>query len=191
MEGCPSLTKWEILTISQRLATNEECSRARSILEDCASEKRAAAEGGVEAIEGHYGHQQNCGESDARIPRRTLGRQGKVQETKSEDYRSYQRQQAEADQQEHAQTIKDQPDHHGNGSRPAPREQDRRVEKDGEEKNECDRCRPLLTQQGAEKEQDKERRKRYNKRNVEAIRYMGNDGARPQKRPLWTVRHWL
>ena len=51
---------------------------ASSLLEHGPSENRSAAQGGVEAIERHRGHQQNPGQTDARIPRRPLGRQGKA-----------------------------------------------------------------------------------------------------------------
>jgi len=45
-----------------------------SLFEHGASEYRPTAEGGVEAVERHCGHQQDRGQSDARIPRRALGR---------------------------------------------------------------------------------------------------------------------
>ena len=130
-------------------------SHGSSLLEHGASENRSAPQGGVEAVERHRGHQQNPGQTDARIPRRPLGRQGKVLQELPKTTCSHQSQQAEADQQKHSQTIKDQTGHQDNGSKLAPR-----CDEDREEKNECDRCRPLLAQQGPEKEQDKQNRKR-------------------------------
>jgi hypothetical protein len=48
------------------------------LLEHRASENRPAPQGGVEAVERHRGHEQNAGQTDARIPGGRLGRQGKV-----------------------------------------------------------------------------------------------------------------
>ena len=87
----------------------------RSLLEDGTSENRSAPQGGVEAIERDHRHQQNSGQTDARIPRRPLGRQRKVLQDIVEHEISDQCQQAEVDHHKHSQTTKDQSAHPANG----------------------------------------------------------------------------
>jgi hypothetical protein len=66
------------------------------LLEHGTSENRSAAQRGVEAVERHRGHQQNSSQTDARIPCRPLGRQGKVIQERAEDECTQKPQQAEA-----------------------------------------------------------------------------------------------
>jgi hypothetical protein len=67
-------------------------------------------------------------------------------------------QQAEPDQQKNRQSPKDQRGYQDNRIKLVGR-----CEKESEQKNECDRCRPLLAQQSPEKEQNKQNRKRDEK----------------------------
>src|SRR5580700_3000634 len=52
----------------------------RSLFENCASENSSSAQGRVEAVERHRTYQENSRQTDARIPRRTLGRQWEMLE---------------------------------------------------------------------------------------------------------------
>ena len=78
--------------------------KASSLIEDGASENRPAAQGRVETVERHRGHQQNPGQTEARIPNRPLGRQGKASQEIAEEEACHHSQQTEADQQKHGQT---------------------------------------------------------------------------------------
>jgi len=61
-----------------------------SLFERAASENWSPPERGVEAKERHRGHQQNPGQTDARIPRRALRRQGKVRQEIAEEQSNHQ-----------------------------------------------------------------------------------------------------
>src|SRR5271157_4674589 len=93
--------------------------RGSSLLQRATSESRPAAQGGVESRERNRGQEENPGETDARIPRRALRRQWECLQNTPEDVMSHHSQQAEADQQKHSHTAKDQITHQDSGSKSA------------------------------------------------------------------------
>jgi hypothetical protein len=56
-----------------------------SLFESGGSEHRAFAQRSVEAVERHRGHQQNSGDTEARIPRGHLGRKRETSQYKVEE----------------------------------------------------------------------------------------------------------
>src|SRR5271157_2587071 len=155
------------------------------LLKHGASENRSAAQGGVEGIERYCGKEKNPGQTDARIPRGPLGRQRKVIQDIPEDEISHESQQAEANHEKRKQTIKDKATQQDIGSKlVASCGENRKYE------NPRDRCRPLLAQQGPEKDEEKQSRQPGHRRKHQHRGYISNYRSRAQKHPF-RARRWL
>ena len=149
----------------------------RSVLENCASENRLAPQGGVESVERHRGHQQiparlmPAYQADAWVVR------GKFSSRQNWNTKP----DARASKPRRISKNTDTPLKIRSVTKATAADWLTRCKQGRQEKHECDRCRPLLAQQGPEKEQDKQKRKRKRKRKAQDTRYIGNHCyARPE-----------
>jgi hypothetical protein len=136
------------------------------LFQDRTSKSGPAAQRSVEGIDRYRRHQQNPCQTYSRVPCRALSRQGKSREEPPEDEISQDRQKPEADHQKSRQTTHEQATDQEIGNRC---ELERSEEKVYE--NECDRRRPILAQQGAEKSQNEETPKPDDRRKDQSRQY--------------------